>query len=202
MRIVIEGIWGSLVDSLVDKIIKDQAIPYDRVRLSVPPPPFNGIRGWTYALTENMRTWREHEDHEGEVILFQHSVWSSYAFARSIIGDSQLEKDEIDLFREMTEGIAEVHSLPDLIFYCHTFPEAALQRLKDTDSICAQLTEQDLSNTSYSMVEWLDEMRGRGVKVIEFPPPYKADMETWNQYAINTLQKVFNNFGVIDGSTD
>lgn len=202
MRIVFEGIWGSTVDYLLEEIIKNQDLPYDRVKVCMPPPPFNGIRGWTYALTENMRLWREYDEHPGEIVLYQHSVWSSYAFARGTVGDTQLDKDEINLFREMTDGIAEVHDLPDLIVYCHTFPEVASKKLEEQGSVCAEITEQSLSNTSFAMVEWLDEMYRKGVKVVELVPPYKEDIEPWYRSSVKTLQKVVNNFGDNDGSTD
>ena len=204
MRIVIEGIWGSPADYLVEQVITRQDLKYDKVSVCVPSPPFNGIRGWTYALTENMRLWREHQERESEVTLYQHCVWSSYAFARALVGDSQLEQDEIDLFREMTEGISEVHELPNIIVYCHTFPEAANRMLKLKNSVCAQITIDQLTQTSESMIKWLDEMKGQGVNVIELPPPFGEDLESWYRYAIKTIQKVFNNsaLGAEDGTSN
>ena len=109
------------------------------------------------------------------------------------MGDSQLEQDEIDLFREMTEGVSEALDLPDIIVYCHTFPETANQNLKDQNSVCAQITTSQLTKTSQSMIKWLDEMKGQGVHIIELPPPFGDDLEGWYQYAAKTLQKVFNN---------
>jgi len=199
---MLEGVWGSTVDHLLEEIIRRQEFNYDKVSVCIPPPPFNGIRGWTYALTENMRLWREHDEQNNKITLYQHGVWSSYAFAKALVGDSQLEQDEIDLFREMTEGIAEVHELPDVIVFCHDFPKASLQRLEERESVLKDLSIEDLQRTSTSLIEWLDVMINKGVKVVEIPPPYKNDIESWTRSALVTLKEVFNNYGVDHASRD
>lgn len=196
MKIVFEGIWGSPVDYLMEEVVKNQELPYDRVKVCIPPPPFNGIRGWTYALTENMRIWREHDDKPEDIIIFQHSVWSSYAFAKALVGDTQLEKDEISLFKEMTDGISEVNNLPNVVVYCHSFPTSAHNNLKERSSVCSQITEEELNKLNIVMVEWLDEMKSKGVQVIELCPPYMDNVESWYRTAIATLKESFQQLGV------
>jgi deoxyadenosine/deoxycytidine kinase len=194
MRIVFEGIWGSTIDYLIKRITEDQEVPFDRVKVSIPPPPFNGLRGWTYALTENMEIWKQQNETEEDIVLYQHSVWSSYAFASALVEESVFANDELSLFKDMCEGLSELNNLPDYIVYCHAFPKTAHQRLKREKSICSTINEHGLMETSKSLIAWLDEMKDKGVKVIEFPPPFSDDeLEQWYDFANNTLKEVFNN---------
>lgn len=194
MRIVLEGIWGSPLNYLVEQLAERGEVPFDRIKICIPPPPFNGLKGWTYALTENMRIWKEQDDQEDKVYFYEHSVWSSYAFARALTDDSQMSKDELALFEDMTTSLSELHKLPDCIIYCHCFPQEAHKRLVDKEEVCAYIEEDGLRDTSKSMIAWLDEMKAKGVKVFELPPPLNEDsMDNWYRYAIKTLSKVFNN---------
>lgn len=181
-RIILEGIWGSNLEQLVDRLLKEQKIT--SIEYSIPPCPFNGLRGWTYGLTESMATWRKEKT---ETAFYMRSVWSAYAYARPFASEDELDQEELALFQDMTSSLSELLKLPDVIVYCHAFSKEAKSNLSKEGSICAEISEEKLTELSNSLVQWLDEMKNLGVKLIEIPPPF-SDFETWYSHVLKELK--------------
>jgi len=180
-RIVLEGIWGSMVEPFTHELIKRNIQSFDTIKVGIGASPFNGLRGWVYSLTENMENWRESKG----ITIHQRSVWASYYYAKALAKDDNLSKAELDLFKDMTLGMAELNPLPDLVIYFHAMPKIAQIRLEQENSVCAEIGEDGLKSVSNSMIEWLDDMTAKGVKVIEIPPPMNDNnIDSWYNYAI------------------
>ena len=187
-RVVVEGVWGSNIDRFVKSLISEGR--FDEVAFTQAPSPFFGIRGWTKSFNEGLNTWRK--SYETESILYYRTVWSAYPYAKNFSSNEGLDKDERELFKSMTESVEELLELPDVIIYCHSTPKEAIKNLEQEDSICALLGEEKLKDISISMIEWLDDMKRKGVTILELPPqaPF-MDYDTWYRFAIKEMIRLF-----------
>ncbi len=177
-RIVFEGIWGSNMPKFTNKFITESNFQFDTVKVGVAAPPFNGIKSWTYALTQNMENWRE----SNGITLHERSVWACYDYARALAKTDELAQAEIDLFKDMTLGMEELNPLPDLIVYFHSIPAAAQNNLETEDSVCKVIGEEGLMEVSKALIDWFERMQSMGVKVVEIAPAVN-DFDKWFTYA-------------------
>ena len=187
-RVVVEGVWGSNIDRFVKSLISEGR--FDKAVFTQAPSPFFGIRGWTKSFNEGVNAWRKPQ--ESESVLYYRTVWSAYSYAKNFVSNEGLDQEERELFKSMTESVEELLELPSVIIYCHSTPSEAIKNLNEEDSICALLGEEKLKDISMSMIEWLDDMKRKGVTILELPPqaPF-MDYETWYRFAIKEMIRLF-----------
>ena len=187
-HIVFEGVWGCLLEKFTFEFIKRESFNFDAIKVGIGASPFDGLRSWVFALSENRHNWRD----SSGITLHQRCVWASYYYAKAIVDDDEISQAEIKLFKDMTDSISELHELPDLIMYFHSIPSYAQKSLEDEKSVCAEIGEENLKNVSKSLTEWLDTMANDGVTVIEIPPVTIDDdehFEKWYNSASSKLIK-------------
>lgn len=191
-RIVLEGVWGSLLERFTLEFVKRESFKFDTIKVGIGASPFDGLRSWVFALSENMHNWRD----SFGISLHQRCVWASYYYAKAIVESDEISQAEIKLFKDMTESLSELHELPDLIMYFHSIPKYAQKRLENEKSVCAEIGEDNLKNVSKSLIEWLDLMTSNGVTVIEIPPIMVDDdehFEKWYNFAAKQLLTYLEN---------
>ena len=126
----------------------------------------SGFIGELNYLLARKRIWREYNSTE-EYYYFDRSVWSSEVFWSPEYSYGHLSYDELQLLHYTRDAVLRDADLPDLVVWFRASVFTSSRRLSVRGDFDADTDIEYLCRLESSYVDLMDNLKGRGVKILE-----------------------------------
>ena len=186
MNIIIEGLWFSPRERFIEEIASNKPENINNVLCCQQILPGDNFKEIIRALTSSASTWRSFATLTDDHTVFEGSPMSLQAYTSALLEDKQ----EHNLFKQITDGLEELNNPPHLIVIMLCDPLDAPERHHD---LYVDMTLDEIERTQDALIQWSQDMQQKGCQVINIKPP-KSELD-WDRWytgvmsIINTYTK-------------